>query len=221
MKRALSFFVICALAVFFAVIQGGYFTRGEVAESLSSAGETEEAGENVDTPVNGIADGESSGGSNSAASNVEQSLQAFLLFEQESLGLVDELNELNLADRNARLDEYLEDVEYFERDGRFMASEAMILKIQALKLRQLEPHLLEEQSLAIGEGYRVRTEQAQKFLKENPSEELVSYKSEAQRILQEVAAMPDGAFGDGLSRDEYLRVKLQEARVKIYSTDDE
>ena len=43
------------------------------------------------------------------------------------------------------------------------------------------------------------------------------YKAEAQRIIAEVAAMGDSAFGDGISRNEYLRQQLQNVRVKIYA----
>lgn len=145
------------------------------------------------------------------------SLKEFLLFESESAGLLVELESLNDTERGIRLDKYLKALEEFEADGRFMAQEAMLVKIKILELRQLEQSALEEQSTAIVAEYRVRSEQAAKKFADNPSAELLTYKVEAQRIGKEVAAMGDEAFGDGISRNEYLRQQLQNARVKIYA----
>jgi hypothetical protein len=127
-----------------------------------------------------------------------------------------ELELLNHTERGLRLDQYLEGMERFEADSRFIAQEAMLMKIKILSLRQLEQSVLEEQSLAIVDEYRIRNEQAAKKFRDNPSNELIAYKAEALLIAKEVEAMGDGAFGDGVSRNEYLRQQLQQARVAIY-----
>jgi hypothetical protein len=146
----------------------------------------------------------------------DTSLEAFLAFEEESKGLLAELELLNHTERGLRLDQYLEGMERFEADSRFIAQEAMLMKIKILSLRQLEQSVLEEQSLAIVDEYRIRNEQAAKKFRDNPSNELIAYKAEALLIAKEVEAMGDGAFGDGVSRNEYLRQQLQQARVAIY-----
>lgn len=225
MKRIAVVAVVCVAVIVLAGIQNGFFS--EDSQHVENSGGTrsttvtndssENARESLNTTVgqeSTIGDG---GGNKTALSNIDPSLEAFLQFEEDSAGLVAEIESLNEAERNDRLDEYLREVERFEAEGRFMAPEVMLLKAQVLKLRQLPEHVVEERQSALIDEYRVKSEQVQRELAENPSQELVTYKIEAQRIAQEIAEMPNGAFADEAARNNYLRERLQRARIEIYS----
>ncbi len=221
MKKILIYAGIFGAALLLVGFQKGFFNFSKMVEpGVTQAPQSSNVSFIDENDVTSIASDNSIEGSVTAINKrpvSNTSLEEFLAFEAKSRGLRVELEALNDIERGIRLDKYLEDLERFEADDRFIAQEAMLMKIQILELRQFEQSVLEEQSLAIAAEYRVRSEQAASNVGDNPSKESVMYKAEAQRIIAEVAAMGDSAFGDGISRNEYLRQQLQNVRVKIYA----
>ena len=217
MKQVTIYTLICFVAALLAATKQGFFDVNELTTEASELVKTN-VSEDFENPPTGRASlGRARKKPSEALPAPEQSLQAFMAFGSESAGLIHELEVLDESQRNVRLDKYLKDLERFEQEGRLIASEAMMLKIQVLKLRKLEDHVFQEQSTAILEGYKSRREQVLKEFGEEPSPELIAYKLRSKQVADEVAAMPSGAFVDEASRNEYLRQQLQQARVEIYS----
>lgn len=106
-------------------------------------------------------------------------------------------------------------IDAIERDGRIMAYEALALKLAWLERNSASKAEFDAEAQSLIEEYRQRSLNSVKEYdpyKDVPG--FAEYKEAEKQIVREVEQM--NTFPDGMSRQEYLRRRLQEAREKAY-----
>ncbi len=104
-------------------------------------------------------------------------------------------------------------VEDYERDGGLSAGEAALLKIALLQSAEAEPGQGLDQVEALLLDYLERYERRMQELVTNPPPGFVEYKDREREIVDEILA--GAPVPDGLSREEYLRRRLQQERERL------
>ena len=145
-----------------------------------------------------------------AAAAVPDEQQARLAFHARTRTFFAQAAALPAEERAARAKEIEADVEEYERRGELSAGEALLLKIALIRESVAEATRQTQQIAALEERYRVDTErrQAAYAAQRDPMFEL--YKLRESAIVTNVMAMSE--IPGGLSRDEYLRQRLQSER---------
>lgn len=108
--------------------------------------------------------------------------------------------------------ELIEDV---EREGRVMAYEALSMKLAWLERNSANKAEFDSAAAELVEEYRQRAKRSAEEY--NPYRDVpgfAEYKEAEKRIVRQVQEMD--SFPDGMSRQEYLRKRLLEARAKAY-----
>lgn len=131
----------------------------------------------------------------------QQSVREF--FDQ-----ADALDKNELRDRAQTLQGQLDS---YEADGRVSASEALVLRLAMVKTLETDPERQNEASVALIREYQQEANARLEEWKEQPRPEFESYKQREQAIVNEVMAME--SIPGNLSRNEYLRQRLHQARV--------
>ncbi|AMX01612.1 hypothetical protein [Microbulbifer thermotolerans] len=106
-------------------------------------------------------------------------------------------------------------IESIEQDGRILAYEAMALKIAWLERNSKNKTEFDAAAEAMVKEYRQKAMQsAEEYDPYKDVPGFAEYKEAERRIVQEVQQMT--SFPNGMSRHEYLRHRLQEAREEAY-----
>ncbi|MBB3063062.1 hypothetical protein [Microbulbifer rhizosphaerae] len=106
-------------------------------------------------------------------------------------------------------------IEAIEAEGRIMAYEAMALKLAWLERNSASKVEFDRAAGELVEGYRQKSQQSVEEY--DPYEDVpgfAEYKEMEAQIVREVQQMT--TFPDGMSKQEYLRRRLQEARENAY-----
>ncbi|MDP5208431.1 hypothetical protein [Microbulbifer sp. 2205BS26-8] len=107
-------------------------------------------------------------------------------------------------------------IESIESDGRVMAYEALALKLAWLERNSASVQAFEQAASDLVARYQRRSQQNTAAY--DPYEAVpgfAEYKQVEAQIVEEVQGMAH--FPEGMSKQEYLRQRLQEAREKAYS----
>ena len=108
-------------------------------------------------------------------------------------------------------------IETIEGDGRVMAYEGLALKLAWLERNSASEAEFQDAARELVAEYRAKAEQSVREY--DPYEDVpgfAEYKEAERRILQEVQAME--SFPDGMTQQEYLRMRLQQAREAAYGS---
>ncbi len=100
----------------------------------------------------------------------------------------------------------------YENTRQVSAPEALVLRLAMVQLLEPDEASAKTAAAALIEEYRSASEARLADWKSRPKPEFESYKDREQAIVAEVMAME--RFPDGLTRDQYLRQRLQEARIE-------
>jgi hypothetical protein len=124
-------------------------------------------------------------------------------------------------DDNARLERaraLRREINRREQAGELSAGDAVILHIGLIQAAVKDESERLRQSQALVERYRQQTTARQAAFNEQQRRDtqFQAYKTREAQIVSEVLAMT--SYPGGMSRDDYLRVRLQEARQAIYGT---
>lgn len=102
-----------------------------------------------------------------------------------------------------------------EREGRVMAYEALSMKLAWLERNSANKAEFDSTAAELVEEYRQRAKRsAEGYDPYRDVPGFADYKEAEKRIVRQVQEMD--SFPDGMSRQEYLRKRLQEARGKAY-----
>ena len=137
-------------------------------------------------------------------------------FEQEARNFLRDASKLDDNTRNTRALALSREINRREQNREFSAGEAIMLRVglihaavenESERIRQVQTLVTRyrEQS-----AQRERAFQAQ----QRRDAQFQQYKAQEARIVSEVLSMQ--YYPDGMGRDDYLRQRLQEARVTIY-----
>ncbi|WP_323847338.1 hypothetical protein [Microbulbifer magnicolonia] len=108
-------------------------------------------------------------------------------------------------------------IESIESRGHILAYEALALKLAWLERNSATKAEFDQAAAALVETYRQKAERSAREY--DPYEDVpgfAEYKAAEKRIVREVQEM--SSFPDGMSRQEYLRKRLQEARQAAYGS---
>lgn len=146
---------------------------------------------------------------NPAVKNQEQRLA----FHQAYRSFVSGAAELSPAQRESQAQVLREQIETYEQRSELAMSESLLLQLGLIQLTTGDEQAQKDQAAALVARYKaISAEREAKAA--TPSAEFRRYKADEKRIVEEVLSMD--SFPDGLSRDEYLRQRLQQAREQHY-----
>jgi hypothetical protein len=146
---------------------------------------------------------------NPAVKNQEQRLA----FHQAYRSFVSGAAELSPAQRESQAQALREQIETYEQRSELAMSESLLLQLGLIQLTTDDEQAQKDQATALVARYKaISAERKAKAAK--PSAEFQRYKIDEKRIVEEVLSMD--SIPDGLSRDEYLRQRLQQAREQHY-----
>jgi hypothetical protein len=148
----------------------------------------------------------------------DEQFKEYMTFERDMRRFLRDQQEMNAADRKRQAIALGHRIDEREKNKHLNAGEG--LKLKMALIRAMEPDE-EKQALQIAElilRYKTRAEHQQAaFVAEQQRDpRFQSYKAREAQIVAEVQAMR--SFPAGMSRDEYLRQRLLEARAAIYYT---
>jgi hypothetical protein len=118
---------------------------------------------------------------------------------------------LDEAERRARGDALLAQIEARERSGALRAPEALMLRLGVARAVEDDPAVLESEMRRISDAYR---ETAQRAAARPPDPRDTRYQQASAEIAREVMAMKE--IPGGLTREEYLRERLRDLRSDVY-----
>lgn len=146
---------------------------------------------------------------NPAVKNQEQRLA----FHQAYRSFVSGAAELSPAQRESQAQALREQIETYEQRSELAMSESLLLQLGLIQLTTDDEQAQKDQATALVARYKaISAEREAKAA--TPSAEFQRYKVDEKRIVEEVLSME--SIPDGLSRDEYLRQRLQQAREQHY-----
>ena len=144
--------------------------------------------------------------------------QARLAFEHETRAFLRDAPKLDDQTRMRRAQALSREIDQREQAREMSADEAMMLRIGLIHAAVKDEMQRVAQSQEVVDRYRKQTAERQAaFLAQQKQDaHFQAYKAAEARIVAEVLAMQ--SYPGGLSRDDYLRLRLQEARETIYRT---
>jgi hypothetical protein len=135
-----------------------------------------------------------------------------LAFQSAVRDFFDSSARLGEAERRARADALLAQIEARESSGALRAPEALMLRLGVARALEDDPAVLESEMRRISEEYREAQERAAASHVPDPRD--ARYQRAQADIAREVMAIQD--IPGGLTREEYLRERLRDARTEIY-----
>lgn len=124
---------------------------------------------------------------------------------------------LGAVERDERARALSAQLDHYERSGGVSAGEALLLRTALVQATVPDPAQQAERLAAIAEGYRARAEQgmAAHTARQRSDPRFQAYKAREAQVVAEVMAMP--SVPGGMTRDAYLRQRLQEERERAYA----
>lgn len=119
---------------------------------------------------------------------------------------------LSVAERETRGAALQAEIERREAEGELALNEALLLQLGMAKVLYAEEAQQKVEVERLMASYRQRS--AEREALRQPDARFAAYKQDEARIVAEVMALT--SIPGGLSRDEYLRQRLQEAREQAY-----
>lgn len=149
----------------------------------------------------------------SPEAQADRSRQAF---EQQARAFLRDAPKLDENTRIERARALSREIDRREQARELSASDAVVLRIGLIQAAVVDESERVRQSQEIVDRYRQQKTAQQAALQEQQRRDaqFQRYKTRETQIVSEVLAMT--SYPDGMSRDDYLRVRLQEARQAIY-----
>ncbi|MCJ8169378.1 hypothetical protein [Atopomonas sediminilitoris] len=143
-----------------------------------------------------------------------QAYQDKLAFESTLRDFFSQASALPEASRDAQAEAFAQAIEEREASGALAMNEALLLHIALIQAQGADEASQKAAADQLLARYQARSAaRAQQGLKDAvEAQAFQQYKSEEARIVSEVMASSDSALPLGVTRDEYLRQRLQAAR---------
>ena len=124
---------------------------------------------------------------------------------------------LRAVERSERADALTRQIDKYEAAGGLSAGEAVLLRTALVKATVDDPARQAEQVAAIADRYRAHADRRMAaFLEQQRNDpRFQAYKAREAQVVSEV--MASTSIPAGLTRDQYLRQRLQEERERAYA----
>jgi len=133
-------------------------------------------------------------------------------FEDELQRFFREATELDAEQRQARADDLEQQLARYEQETQVSAPEALMVRLALLQLLEQDEAAAKVAAAELIERYQARSEAHLEAWRSAPRPEFDRYKVREKEIVEEVMALD--RIPGGLTRDQYLRQRLQEARIE-------
>lgn len=140
--------------------------------------------------------------------------QQRLAFHNRYRDFIAQAGQLDAAARAAEARALGERIDALERQGELALSEALLLQVALIKADSPDEAEQKARGEALVRRYQALSAEREARLAQRRDPNFERYKAEERRIVEDVLALQD--IPDGLSRDQYLRQRLQEARERSY-----
>lgn len=144
-------------------------------------------------------------------SPVVQAHEDYTAFQQNSRRFFSEADQLDEQKRQAEMRQLLDGTNRYEAEGKLVPMEALVLKLAMLRYSSSGDDDYKNKAKVLIDQYKAQSDLREQAWLANPDPQFVEYKRQEQDIVREVMAMT--VIPDGLSRDEYLRQRLEQARI--------
>ena len=142
-----------------------------------------------------------------------QGYQARLQFGADYQSFIKSAAELSEAERRQRAAALAKEIDRREAAGELALSEALLLQVGLAQAEGGDEDAQKARADALVARYQALS-QAREARNKTSDARFTQYKSDEKRIVDEVLNLD--SIPDGLSRDQYLRQRLQEAREQAY-----
>ncbi len=142
---------------------------------------------------------------------VVQAYHAFADFQQHSRGFFDNAERLSEQEKQAQLRQLLDGTNKYEQEGKLVPMEALVLKLAMLRYTSNGDDDYKAKAKNLIDQYKTQSDLREQAWLANPDPNFIDYKRQEADIVKDVMAMT--VIPDGLSRDEYLRQRLEQARI--------
>jgi hypothetical protein len=139
-----------------------------------------------------------------------------LAFERSARAFLRDAANMSPEIRMQRAQALAREVEALERGGELQADEAVLIRIGLIQAAVIDAAERARQAQAVVDHYKAQSEQRKVAAAAQVQRDarLRLYKAREAEIVAEVLAM--SSYPGGLSRDDYLRLRLREAHSAIY-----
>lgn len=138
--------------------------------------------------------------------------EARLAFHERVRGYFAHPQGVDVSERERYARELMEEVSTYEARGELSAPEAQLIKRELIRTSVTDDAAQQQQLEALTRSYALATER--RMAQIEPDVAFEHYKVREDEIVTAVMQMQ--TIPDGLSRDEYLRQRLQSERERIY-----
>jgi hypothetical protein len=135
-------------------------------------------------------------------------------FERRVRAFFDDRSNRGTAERARQAAALRDEIAAAETAGHLTSSEALTLYIALMQESGMSADEARVATASIAEGYRAKAEARDRAMITHPDPRHVEYKREEESIVREVMSMPNTP--DGRTRDDMLRERLEEARIRAY-----
>lgn len=138
-------------------------------------------------------------------------------FEADAKDFFARAPSLRAVERSERADALTRQIDRYEMDGGLSAGEAVLLRTALIKATVDDPAQQAAEVAAIADRYRARADQRMAAFAAQQANDprFRAYKTREAQVVAEVMAMT--SVPPGLTRDQYLRQRLQEERERAYA----
>jgi hypothetical protein len=139
-----------------------------------------------------------------------------LAFEQRVRGFLRDAHTLDANARRQQAQAIGREIDEREQARELSAGESVVLRVSLIEAAEQDQAERIRQSQALVDRYRQQTAARQAAFEEQQRQDagFQAYKVREAQIVSEVMAMT--RYPGGMSRDDYLRIRLQEARQATY-----
>ena len=139
-----------------------------------------------------------------------------MAFEQRVRGFLRDAHTLDANARRQQAQAIAREIDQREQARELSAGESVVLRVSLIEAAEQDQAERIRQSQALVDRYRQQTAARQAAFEERQRQDagFQAYKVREAQIVSEVMAMT--RYPGGMSRDDYLRIRLQEARQATY-----
>ena len=139
-----------------------------------------------------------------------------MAFEQRVRGFLRDAHTLDANARRQQAQAIAREIDQREQARELSAGESVVLRVSLIEAAEQDQAERIRQSQALVDRYRQQTAARQAAFEEQQRQDagFQAYKVREAQIVSEVMAMT--RYPGGMSRDDYLRIRLQEARQATY-----
>jgi hypothetical protein len=140
--------------------------------------------------------------------------QEFSDFQERTRDFLAKAAQLAPGERVKLAGELRNEVLVHEKEGQLVPVESLLLQLALTRLTAANDSEYRREAHALSESHKARSQSAEQAVRATPDPRFTDYKTREAAIVKEVMAMT--SIPGGASREDYLRERLDQARIEAY-----